>query len=71
MVARLAREEAAKKESPQPKSSWFGLWGEGKPEDLDRWAAEEKVIQKRQRRAAELLDDLEPPPTGTSSVFRV
>ncbi|KAK1763592.1 hypothetical protein QBC33DRAFT_549447 [Phialemonium atrogriseum] len=71
MVARLAREEAARKEGPQPRSGggWFGLWGEGKPEDLDRWAAEEKVIQERQRRAAELLDDLEPPPSGTSSIF--
>jgi hypothetical protein len=46
---------------------WFGLWGQGqsqgavKPEDVDRWAAEERVIEERQRRAAELLEDLEPP----------
>ena len=71
MVTKLAREEAAKKEKQkqgqqQPKSSWFGLWGDGKPEDLDRWAAEEKVIQERKKRAAELLDDLEPSSRITS-----
>lgn len=71
MVARLAREEAAKQDGRQPgKTGWFGLWGdEGKPEDRDRWAAEEKVIQERQRRAAELLDDLEAPVSGVSNIF--
>jgi len=70
MVAKLAREEAAKKESSQPKAGWLGLWGEGKPEDRDRWAAEEKVISERQRRAAELLDDLEAPRGGVSNIFQ-
>ncbi|KAH8908002.1 hypothetical protein BR93DRAFT_927034 [Coniochaeta sp. PMI_546] len=68
MVARLAREERAK-QGRIPEASggggggWFGLWGQGevKAEDVDRWAAEEKVIEERQRRAAELLEDLEPP----------
>ncbi|KAK3363299.1 hypothetical protein B0T25DRAFT_526955 [Lasiosphaeria hispida] len=73
MVARLAREEAAKKEAAlsQPKrSTWLGsLWGEGKKEDLSRWAAEEKVIEERRRRANQLLDDLEPPANGLSSIF--
>ena len=70
MVARLAREEAARKEeveaaAAQKPSSWFGLWGgDGgiKKEDLSRWAAEEKVIEERERRAKELLEELEPPP---------
>lgn len=70
MVAKLAREEAAKKEGSQPKAGWLGLWGEGKPEDRDRWAAEEKVILERQRRAAELLDDLEAPRGGVSNIFQ-
>lgn len=70
MVARLAREERAKQDKDKQTSdgsggggSWFGLWGQGevKAEDVDRWAAEERVIEERQRRAAELLEDLEPP----------
>lgn len=68
MVARLAREERARQEGGETASKsggggWFGLWGHGevKAEDVDRWAAEEKVIEERQRRAAELLEDLEPP----------
>ncbi|KAK3335466.1 hypothetical protein B0T19DRAFT_406533 [Cercophora scortea] len=76
MVARLAREEAAAKEAlaqtPPVKASWFGgLWGEGvvKEEDRSRWAAEEKVIVERERRAKELLDELEPPANGLSSIF--
>ncbi|KAB5562835.1 hypothetical protein GE09DRAFT_1109899 [Coniochaeta sp. 2T2.1] len=66
MVARLAREERAKQDkaaAPEKSGSgWFGLWGQGefKAEDVDRWAAEERVIEERQRRAAELLEDLEP-----------
>ncbi|KAK3693638.1 hypothetical protein B0T22DRAFT_45925 [Podospora appendiculata] len=80
MVSRLAREEAAAKEAlaqmppppPAKTSSWFGgLWGEGvvKEQDHSRWAAEEKVIVERERRAKELLDELEPPANGLSSIF--
>lgn len=75
MVARLAREERAKQQKEKDRRAaseagggggggWFGLWGKGgevKAEDVDRWAAEERVIDERQRRAAELLEDLEPP----------
>jgi hypothetical protein len=66
MVARLAREERAKQDKAVEsggRGRWFGLWGHGevKEEDVDRWAAEVKVIEERQRRAAELLEDLEPP----------
>ncbi|KAL1882047.1 hypothetical protein VTK73DRAFT_2761 [Phialemonium thermophilum] len=73
MVARLAREEAARREAatgrPPKKASWFALWGEGEVADQDRWAAEERVVQDRRRRAAELLDELEPPKSGGSSIF--
>ena len=72
MVSRLAREEKARKEeleknpelmNPNKKTSWWSFWGQGehKQEDLNRWAAEEKVIAERQRRAADLLEEL---PTG-------
>ncbi|CCC07686.1 hypothetical protein SMACR_01253 [Sordaria macrospora] len=71
MVSRLAREEKARKEELEKnpdllnpkKTSWWSFWGQGehKQEDLNRWAAEEKVIAERQRRAADLLEEL---PTG-------
>jgi hypothetical protein len=78
MVARLTREEAKRKEAKekeggQGKSGWFGsLWGEGvaKVEDTNRWAAEEKVIEERQRRVKDLLEDLTPPPRGILSVLQ-
>ena len=56
------------------KAGWFGsLWGQGGGsggdaangvEDTSRWAAEEKVIEERQRRVGDLLEDLKPPPRG-------
>ena len=54
------------------KAGWFGsLWGQGGGdavekgvEETSRWAAEEKVIEERQRRAGDLLEDLKPPPRG-------
>lgn len=65
MVAKLAEEEKSKKPTAEGgKAGWFGgLWGEGmtRKEDVDRWAAEGKVIEERQRRAAELLEEVEPP----------
>jgi hypothetical protein len=71
MVGRLAREEETKKQSRETKSSgWLGLWGEGTPENLDRWAAEEKVIQERTRRVQDLLEDLDPPAKGVTSIFQ-
>ncbi|KAK3371950.1 hypothetical protein B0H63DRAFT_483378 [Podospora didyma] len=84
MVARLAKEETAKRDAagladaaaaakPSVTSGggWFSLWGgeTKKKEDLSRWAAEEKVIVDRQRRVKELLDELEPPANGLSSIF--
>lgn len=78
MVSRLAKEEAARKAETEAaaangkknSSSWFGLWG-GKEnkEDLSRWAAEEKVIEERGRRAKDLLDDLEAPPKNPFAVL--
>ena len=70
MVARLAKEERERQggggQQRPSEGGWFGgLWSHGgsevKAEDVDRWAAEERVIEERQRRAAELLEDLEPP----------
>ncbi|KAK4102928.1 hypothetical protein N658DRAFT_422372 [Parathielavia hyrcaniae] len=78
MVAKLAREERAKAAAGETaerrkKKGWFGsLWGEGptKVEDVDRWAAEEKVIEERQRRVKDLLEDLRPPPRGILSFLQ-
>ncbi len=74
MVAQLAREESAKKDAAAAgqitkRSGWLGLWGQEKEEDLSRWAAEEKVIQERQKRAARVLEELPPPNRGFSSLF--
>ncbi|KAI3326965.1 hypothetical protein HD806DRAFT_485611 [Xylariaceae sp. AK1471] len=70
MVSRLAREEKEKETQTTPSTcSWFGLWSEGKQEMAGRWAAEENVVKERMRRAQEVLDELETPPTILSSVF--
>ena len=72
MVSRLAREEGAQKTPPATsKTSWFGLWGDGRGQEHEqgRWAAEEKVIQERARRVSELLEDLEPPKKGLASII--
>ncbi|KXX76387.1 hypothetical protein MMYC01_207297 [Madurella mycetomatis] len=81
MVARLAREEeekaAAAKRALEERGGkgkgWFGsLWDEGvaKAEDTslpNRWAAEAKVIEERQRRVRDVLEDLKPLPRGWQS----
>lgn len=72
MVARLAREEAEGKTTGTSSSgSWLaGLWGDGKPEDTrGRWAAEEKVVKDRARRAQEVLDESQTPKSGLGSLF--
>jgi hypothetical protein len=72
MVSRLAREEREKETQSAPSTgsgSWFGFWGEGKQETAGRWAAEENVVKERMKRAQELLDELETPPTALSSIF--
>lgn len=73
MVARLVAEEERKKansSTAKSSSSWFGLWGDGKTEDHGRWAAEEKVVKDRLRRAREMLEDLEPSGRPMSSMFQ-
>ncbi|KAL2158355.1 hypothetical protein VTH06DRAFT_4403 [Thermothelomyces fergusii] len=78
MVRKLAREEQEEKEKKKKKGTgaaagWLsGLWGQGVApvEEVDRWAAEEKVIEERQRRVRELLEDLKPPPRGILSFFQ-
>jgi hypothetical protein len=81
MVARLAREEeetaAARRRKDKDGAAagrgWFGsLWGEGvaKAEDTslpNRWTAEQKVIEERQRRVKDVLEDLKPLPRGWQS----
>jgi hypothetical protein len=80
MVAKLAKEEKAKAAdgaaaaaAETKKTGWFGgLWGQGvaKVEDVDRWAAEEKVLEERQQRARDMLEDLRPPPRGILSFLQ-
>ncbi|KAH9889202.1 hypothetical protein F4778DRAFT_395166 [Xylariomycetidae sp. FL2044] len=84
MVARLAREEEEKQLSAtgggapakSSTSSWLGLWGqrdtpegEAAAKAAGRWAAEEKVVKERKRRAQEVMEELEPPPSGLASIF--
>lgn len=69
MVERLVKEEEAAKAAGKGSSAsggWFGFWSgsnvlEG--ENGGRWAAEEKVVEERTRRAAEILEDLQKPPS--------
>ncbi|KAK4196183.1 hypothetical protein QBC40DRAFT_209908 [Triangularia verruculosa] len=78
MVARLAKEEQQKKEEAEhvvPASKgWFGgLWGEQTPakvEVRDRWSAEEKVIEERQRRVKDFVEDLRQPDRGWLSFLK-
>ncbi|SPQ19076.1 df1ceb1d-2165-4280-a6d6-fdb0cb621d6f [Thermothielavioides terrestris] len=81
MVARLAREERARKEAAaaaaaaagqkagKRSAGWFGGLAEEK-EETSRWAAEEKVIEERQKRVQDLLEDLKPPPRGILSFLQ-
>lgn len=73
MASKLAREERERKESPTSSrsSSWFGLWGDGQPGtgEVGRWEAEEQVVKDRNRRAQELLDELDAPKSGIASIF--
>ncbi|KAI0142146.1 hypothetical protein BJ166DRAFT_94997 [Pestalotiopsis sp. NC0098] len=73
MASKLAREERERKESPTSarSSSWFGLWGDSQAgtEEVGRWEAEEQVVKDRNRRAQELLDELDAPKSGIASIF--
>jgi hypothetical protein len=82
MVARLARDEeeakksaASLKQQQQQVSSVFGaFWskgsGEQQPAGVDRWAAENRVVDERRRRTRELLEDLQPESIGWMALFR-
>lgn len=63
MVARMAQqEEKTKAGGAKPSAGWFGLWSGSKlEEDGGRWAAEEKVVDERTRRAQDILEDLPQP----------
>lgn len=77
------RARAASSSGTKTGAGWFGsLWGqgsdvsggdaaaEGGKEGTSRWAAEEKVIEERQRRVSDLLEDLKPPPRGILSFLQ-
>lgn len=70
MVRRMrAREEeearAAGEKNKASSAGWFGLWSGSKElageENVGRWAAEEKVVGERTRRAQDMLEDLQKP----------
>ncbi|KAK4673780.1 hypothetical protein QC763_114920 [Podospora pseudopauciseta] len=86
MVARLQREEQARREelerqqqrmatTKENNRGWFGgLWGERQAqreqEVTDRWSAEEKVIEERQRRVKDFVEDLRQPDRGWLSFLK-
>lgn len=63
MVRRMVREEEQARASGKTSSaSWFGLWSGSKAEEnVGRWAAEEKVVGERTKRAQDILEDLAKP----------
>lgn len=71
MVRRMVREEEkarAAGKAKKPSAGWFGLWSGSKAEEnVGRWAAEEKVVGERTRRAQEILEDLQKPNAGLFS----
>ncbi|KAL1843271.1 hypothetical protein VTJ49DRAFT_2380 [Mycothermus thermophilus] len=76
MVGKLAREEEERRKKQQQvgdgRGGWLsGLWsragGGVQAEAVNRWAAEQKVIEERQRRARDLLEDMRPPGRGILS----
>lgn len=73
MVTRMVKhEDEAKAVGKKPSAGWFGLWSGGKVEEEGgRWAAEEKVVSDRTRRAQDLLQDLQKPTSAIwSALFR-
>ncbi|KAH6651907.1 hypothetical protein BKA67DRAFT_521086 [Truncatella angustata] len=71
MASKLAKDERKEIVVSGPSSSWFGLWGDGqaKIDEAGRWAAEEKLVKERTRRAQDLLDELDTPKSGIASLF--
>lgn len=70
MATRMVKQEdEARASGKKPSAGWFGLWSGAKMDDEDggRWAAEEKVVGERTRRAQELLEDLQKPRSGLLS----
>ncbi|KAF3768527.1 hypothetical protein M406DRAFT_62666 [Cryphonectria parasitica EP155] len=73
MVRRMAsmEEEAARASGTKSTAGWFGLWSVSKASQEEqeggRWAAEEKVVSERTRRAQDILEDLEKPRAGLMS----
>ncbi|KAI0019666.1 hypothetical protein F4780DRAFT_427005 [Xylariomycetidae sp. FL0641] len=71
MAARLAREERERLAAGTPKkSTWLGLWGDGKADAADRWQAEEELVRERMRRAAEVMGEPEVPKLGFMGMFQ-
>lgn len=68
MARRMVREEEkarASGKTKKPSAGWFGMWSGSKVEEnVGRWAAEEKVVAERTRRAQEILEDLQQPTSG-------
>ena len=75
-----ARAKTKVKGEKEGGGGWFGgwwLWGagataaapsdKGDGEATNRWKVEEKVIEDRERRVRDLLEDLKPPPRGVLS----
>lgn len=71
MARRMVREEEqarASGKAKKPSAGWFGLWSGSKAEEsVGRWAAEEKVVSERTRRAQDILEDLQKPSSGLMS----
>lgn len=71
MARRMVREEEqarASGKTKKPSAGWFGLWSGSKAEEnVGRWAAEEKVVGERTRRAQDILEDLQKPNSGLMS----
>jgi hypothetical protein len=75
MVARLAKEEERiseeKKVATSQSSGWLGLWSQTQSDaqDVGRWAAEERVVTERTKRAQPILEELRKPSTGLGFMF--
>ncbi|SPN99846.1 uncharacterized protein DNG_02698 [Cephalotrichum gorgonifer] len=75
MAAKLAQEEAARKEAEKEKKagSRFALWSKAKEEEAEggRWVAEEGVVRERIRRTRGLLEETTPQENFLTALFKV
>lgn len=71
MVARLAKEEKAKREKAAVPSS-IPFWSSKQPVvgEEGRWEAEDAVVNERIRRTQELVEDIRPPKEGILGWFK-